>query len=434
MMQKAVQHIHKDASIWAALSLLCLFAIGTKSSISLDLILIALIGFYLSARFQIRGFCYAIALLFVGALARHVLLVHDHLFQLGLECSIGCTFFITALSFEEGSSVLDFLTSQLNTKEISLSHLEEDLAKVKQEAVNQQLMLQEKIALLQKDLEELQAEHSTILILNEVLRKTMAKHTKENADLTFSLRDAKEQANLLKIELEDCRKELCRLKDSDRLVIANRELVAELNQARVDKEQTHLINETLARLYLKEYYKAKDLEKEADSLSQELHIARKLMPKDEENQLLKQIENLKEELKKAEENKNAVKVIEQDPALLEQLNTAYAQINQLASVESKFRQLRVQFDEKNKVLHQVRSELFKADTELQRLALESIDKELSFETSGLEELYSELLQVEEENKELCEIIHVLSNSSELLEKRKKKVKIASSDNAQALLF
>src|SRR5271155_4690578 len=134
MMQKTIHLVQKDASIWASLSLLLLFAIGAKTGISLDLLLVAVSGFYLSARWQMKGFGYSLALLLVDAAGRHSFLVTDHLFQLGLEGSLACTFFITALAFEQGSGLIDALTSQLHIRETALGNLEEDLERLQQES------------------------------------------------------------------------------------------------------------------------------------------------------------------------------------------------------------------------------------------------------------------------------------------------------------
>jgi len=420
MMQKAIHLVQRDVSIWASLFLLCLFAIGARTGITFDLLFVAVAGFYLSARWHIRGFCYALALLCVDAVARHGFLVSDHLFQLGLEGSLACTFFITALAFEQGSGLIDSLTAQIETRETALDNLEEDLNKVQQESLTLQIAFQEKAAQLQKELEELQTEHSSILILNEVLRKTTARHAQENSAITAKLLDADRKIGQLKAEYEECQKDLFRVTDSDKMAIANAELMRELNQARYDKEQTHLINETLARLYMRESLKAKEADVEASSLKEQLTSARK------EGVRVQPLPEVKPQ------------EILQDSSVKEELNAAYEKITELMQVEPQLRQLKQQFEEKNRVLHQVRADLFKADTEIQRLQMEKAALELHPVPKEVEReldlLNQELLAQEVENQELQELISILNESTEDAAKRKKKVKIRSKDTAQEFLF
>lgn len=457
MMQKAIHLVQRDASIWASLFLLCLFAIGAKTGITFDLLFVAISGFYLCARWQIRGCCYALALLCVDAVGRHALFVTDHMFQLGIEGSLACTFFVTALAFEQGSGLVDSLTSQIQSRETALDNLEEDFSKAQQESLTQQVAFQERIALLQKELEELQTEHSSILILNEVLRKTTARHGQENTVLSSKVLDADRHIAQIKSEYEECKKDLARLKDSDKLAIANTELMQELNQARYDKAQTHLINETLARLYLKENLKAKDADSEASALTEQLNFARKEsarvqsqmeeierlksqieemrketsllaeqlanVPKEQTAHLVQEIDRLQHQAQKAEQMRALTKAVEQDPDLAEQLNAAHEHISRLLQIEPQLRQLRQQFDEKNQVLHQVRSELFQTETELQKLRMEKaalelhpVPKEVEKE---LEDLTAELMALEEENKELQELITVLNDSKSLKSEKKK---------------
>ncbi len=405
MKEKTVQFIQKEPAIWGPIFLLCSVALAVKTSISFDLLLLAVGGFFLSARLQIRGCCYALSLLGIVSVLRHLFLVSDHLWALGIEGLLGMAFLITALASEQGASWIQILESQIETRKSALENLEEEKTKEQSIAQEQQIAFQEKVASLQKELDEMQAEHSSLLILNEVLRKSNARYVLEAAQFEEALYGAKIEWEQLKAESLTQEMELGRLKNTEGLARENIQLLNELNRARYDREQTYLINETLARLYAKESFKAKDAEGECASLKELLRAV--------------QGEIRKESF---------------DPQMAEKLRFAEEKVHQLSKIEPLFKQLREQFEEKTRVLHQTRSDLFKLDTELQRvqrekatLELEPIPKEVEKE---LDTLTSHIQLLEDENRELQEIVTLLTE----LEKRKKKVKTAPLPSDQSLLF
>lgn len=458
MMEKAVRFIQKEPALWGPVFLLCSIALAARIGVPYDLLLMAVGGFFLSARLQIRGSCYALILLGLLTVVRHAFLVDDHLWSLGLESSLGIAFFITALAFEEEASWIQTLESQIETRKSALENLEEEMSKVQESAQSQQIAFQEKTASLQKELEEVQADHSSILILNEVLRKTTARAL----GYEEKLYEAKNQIEQLKAEYRECEEEIVRLKNSDAIVMENIQLMKELNQARYDKEQTHLINETLARLHAREVFKANDAEAETASLKEMLQAAHQEIRKIEEPlkqqvaESKRQAEGFKFEFEKAnmEANKARAELLKLheiqaernflkerlDAAMLElagQRNRIDPQLAEkmlhLSQIEPLFKQLKSQFEEKNKVLHQVRTDLFKSDTELQKLKIEKaaldlnpIPKEIE---SELQTLASQLEALEEENKELQEIITLLT-----AKEAKKKLKTPRLSPDQTLLF
>ncbi|MBX7066956.1 MAG: hypothetical protein K1X28_06980 [Parachlamydiales bacterium] len=472
MMEKAVRFIQKEPSLWGPIFLLCTVTLAARIGVPYDLLLLAAGGFFLSARMQIRGCCYALVLLGLVAILRHAFLVTDHLWSLGLESSLGIAFFITALAFEQESAWIQTLESQIETRKSALENLEEEMAKVQEHAQSQQIAFQEKAATLQKELEDLQSDHSSILILNEVLRKTTARHMQEAASFEEKLYEAKREIDQLKVEYRECEEEISRIKNNDEVVSQNIQLMKELNQARYDKEQTHLINETLARLHAKEVFKAKDAETETESLKGMLQAAHQEIRRIEEP--LKQqaaeakrlAEGFKFEFEKA--NKEANRAREEllklheiqaernflkerldaamlelagqkhrvDPQMAEKLKFAEEKMLHLSQIEPLFKQLKQQFEDKTKVLQQARTDLFKTDTELQKLKIEKsalemnpIPKEVEVE---LQELANRVEALEEENGELQELVSVLTNDSP--ERRKKKLKTSPASPDQTLLF
>jgi chromosome segregation ATPase len=305
------------------------------------------------------------------------------------------------------------------------------------------------------------------LILNEVLRKTTARHSQERESIASALYDLRRQTELLREEYEALENELRRLKDSDALVMQNSILMKELNQARYDREQTHLINETLARLHIRENLRAREANQEAAYLKEMLtathkEVRRIAQPLEEEldasrkkiqtlqvefdksaqeanrarEQLLKlseiQTERnfLRERLQSAQEEiallqkQPPLEVEKIDPQLQEKLKFAEEKMVHLSQIEHLYLQLKKQFEEKNQVLHKARSDLFKVETEFERLKIEKaslelnpIPKEVTFE---LEYLSKEVQALEDENRELQDLISVLSASTSDAVKQKKK--------------
>src|SRR3989344_6088894 len=152
-------------SFWQILGplfLLSTLAVAAQS-IPFDLLLIGGVGLYLSARWGMRGCAWSFALLAVSAGLKHTFLETNHLWALGLEGSLACCLLITALGFEQGASLVDSLFSQIETRDSALKDLESD--------------------------------HSSILILNEVLRKTSA-HTEQEKE-TLSTDSLAQEARLM---------------------------------------------------------------------------------------------------------------------------------------------------------------------------------------------------------------------------------------------
>ncbi len=470
--------------LWGPAFLLCTIAFASQGAIPFDLLAIALAGSYFCARWKSKGFVYSLVLLGLGSIVKHCLIPSGHLQELGWESSLALSFFIFTLVFEESEAVAEALSAQINSGKASLKNLEEELEKEREASVANQIAAQDKIGLLQKELEEISSEHSSILILNEVLRKTAARQSQETEKLSDVSQSQMHQIAVLQTELNDCKKEVSRIKASDALAIENQKLMKELNAARYEKEQTHLINETLARLHARENLKVKESTQRIETiLSEKMEVQQRLQEElaatrtevkiysgnheqavrelDRTRTSLKELSEvytqknfLQERLQSAEneiallrqkaeqaqkDQKEEQKVdraavqkaeaLEKERAeLLEQLAHAQEKSHALSQIEPLYKQLKKQFEEKNQILHQVRSELFKTDTELQKLQMEKQQAALQFNpvppelTNELEALDLKLQELEEENRELQELITLLSPLEASPQKRKKKVK------------
>src|SRR5690606_27271994 len=99
---------------------LCAITLSLKIGIPYDLLVLAAAGFFLSSKLGSRGLGFALSLLGVLSAFRHLFLVTDHLWSLGVEGSLAMSFFITALSSEEDSFWVQSLESQIETRKASL--------------------------------------------------------------------------------------------------------------------------------------------------------------------------------------------------------------------------------------------------------------------------------------------------------------------------
>jgi hypothetical protein len=235
------------------------------------------------------------------------------------------------------------------------------------------------------------------------------------------------------------------------------ELMNELNAARYEKEQTHLINETLARLYARETLKAKEANEEAGALADQLAAAHREVRRIEQplkeqlNVTKNEVATLTSQFEKAVMDANEGRLALQKLTevqternfLRERLQAATEELAHrqkgphdaqelahvrekalhLSQIEPLFHQLKKQFEEKAHVLHQTRSHLFAADTELQKLRMEKaalelnpLPKEVECE---LQDFGKQIEFLEEENIQLQELVTLLSGKMEpQLEKKK----------------
>ncbi|HEV7737488.1 MAG TPA: hypothetical protein VGO47_08985, partial [Chlamydiales bacterium] len=99
-------------------------------------------------------------------------------------------------------------------------------------------------------------------------------------------------------------------------------------------------------------------------------------------------------------------------------------LTQYAETEALYRQLREQFAQKDTILHQTRSQLFHAETELQRLEKQAAEKQLQDDPlppalrKELETIEEEKNAILEENHFLTDLISHLMAATETPEKKK----------------
>ena len=350
------------APVWqiiGPLALLVDFALAwviPLSAFPLDFFAAGTIGLYFCARWHIKGCSYSLMLLAVTGIAIHGFFEVHHFLRLGLEASFACSFFIAALVFEHEAEQLSSLESQLASRGSAIQNFEEEIDKIREAAVQSHITNAQKIEDLQKNLDELTTEKSTLEILNDVLRKTNAFHFEEKTALENQILDQQQSLGLILSDLNQSQEELKEFKSLD-FTIENRSLLQELNQVRCEKEQMHQIHEML-------------FEKK--------------------------------------ENSQSIKELEMECSRMhEHLGTAEQKIHDLVKVDFLYKQLKIQFEEKKRVLHETRSALFKAETQLQTIAREEEQQESPLPASlqvEFDQLEKEIEQLQEENLQLQDLV------------------------------
>jgi hypothetical protein len=347
-----------------------------------DLLFAAFFGFFLCMKRGIKGCAYAFVLLGLSMVTKHLWIDTNHLWQLGLEGAVGISLFVGTLCAEQGTQALQTQKSQRDLKQQTILHLEEELAAEKKQAALEQMQLREKLVQSQEALEETQKELFSFQMLNDVLRTAAAKLTDEKEIFSEKLLQLERLASQQRLELNEVQQELDRFSNENALAQQNKERLEELNAARFKEAQTHLINETLVRLHAKVSGQKEEIQAELVAVKKEL-----------------------------EERKNV-------PA---PLPIEVAAPLPPSHFEQLYRQLKVQFDEKNQILHETRAQLFRADNELQTL-------QIAIESDALEKdplpasFRSEIDQLAEEHQILEELVtHLMHSAAESpLKKLKKK--------------
>jgi len=375
-----------------------------------DLLFVAVFGLFLTAKWRIQGCIAALLLLAFSAGAKHVFTPTHHMWQAGLESSVGIALFISALIFEGNSKWAVTKQNELERNEKTILFLEEDLSQQKELTAKEIAAGTEKLAALRVLLEESESSISTLQVLNDVLRKGNAKSIDEREAALTQVRMFDRKEGLLLEEIDSLQRELNRLAKESSLAQQNKELFNELNESRLMEAQTHLINETLVRLHAKENQKVRSYEEKLCGIEEELsNVTRAL------EQMQKERNELKGELELLSQ-KPALSTEEKED-LLKQIEVHETRVSQYRQMELLYRQLKVQFEEKNQILHEARRDLFRADTELQTVKQKLHEKE--FDSNPVaKEIYLELDSLEEENanlkqenEELHAVVSSLMNDS-----------------------
>ncbi len=381
------------------------------------LLFISLLGLLLCSYFNKKGCFFSLLFIGLGILAKYGFSDSYGLWQMGLEGSVACSFVITTLMLDQQKSKFKSLFEVAKTRESTILNLEEDLSKIHEATLSDQLSLQEKNVELQKELEEMGTEHSSVLILNEVLRKTAAAQTQEAEELAKNGLEQEKRIGSFLAEIDALQKELVRVSNESGLLEENGQLRQELTVARDESEQMHQTNENLARLHTKEMEKAQELSEKLHALhanmqkvQEEHNIAR-----GENRMLSTHLEQLTEELEKALTSlKQAEKVQIEKNFLTERLANAEAQMAAMNSRMEILAQRPETCEEREKLIAK-EAELVKMGESLQ-----DIEQKLSGNDGQLAQLEQQLTQAREK---LDGTIAELSTQRAQLEQKEEEINL-----------
>lgn len=280
------------SQIIGPISLICtLFLAGKAIAIpNYDLILVSIVGLYFCAKWRFQGCLVALVLLSVSAACKHLIYTDHHVWQGGFELSVAIALIITTLVFHESAKYVDGVKAQNVAQSQTIEFLEEDLIRVKSHSAEEALITSDKIIQLQSQLDEALTESSSYQILNDVLRKSTARAIEEKEQLVSQIFQSDRRSGQLLSEIDVLQKELARIGDESAVIQQNGQLFKELNEARVKEAQTHLVNDTLARMHRSENARVKTLEGQQNELGLQLQKAKQ---EQENNAMLVEELNLK---------------------------------------------------------------------------------------------------------------------------------------------
>ncbi len=443
--------------------LLSLFLISQDFSSHYESWIVIFFGLFFLVRFIKYGIWLSLSLLFFASSVKHLFLSH-HYWQLGLEITIALGFFITYACFSRFGLYYQGLEKKCteNEKNFLLLKTEKD--------AKEETILKEKEELIQlldfskKQALEKEEKCSSLLDFTQTLRLTIEKYTLQNEELlqkTFSLQ---KQIRTLMVDNNILLEEKEALKDQEILKKDQEKLLQQLNSIRVEKYQTQLINETLARLLSKETLKLKESAESIAKLSDEkrtcensvLPLQREIAEKsttlqelqmkyEEQNQNLAQLQqNMQKneaEIELLTEEKNAgrtqllmeinaaKKELQHTLQKLEEKNSLMKvyekQFLQNRNAESSYVELRKQFEEKCKVLHETRLQLFQMETNFLTLQKDLENESLleSEECKGMIHFIHQLIEentfMQEEHQQLIELVAASDHLSKSKSSKKK---------------
>lgn len=466
-MEKVQKNIDEELQFWNAIGpfmtlltvMVCLIK-GSQAHTAFAVV--GLIGIPLCVRWQKKGMLLSLALLLAVLLYQvPPLSLDQQVWSGGVFLAFSLSFFATALSFEEGSSLITKMVTDANTHLDQLRLLDDKIRSVQKELIeerakaNTQLkaieleaaQYKEKVESTQVLADAAQQELSMIYERNKTLLEELfeAKSKAANAappeelqSLTNKLHQEEERALTLELHLEE--KEAGIKQQTETLVSLQRQLLekeeGQKKELEVLTQQLHdftqQIQEKNNQLHEKQKI-AEDAQQQHLSFTQEIDALQQQIEqiKAEESIHQESIVSLKEQLTTLQSSLDAhqKQLAEKDVALqvhaqeIEQLQsekealklkkektTTTAAKKETAAyrkLQGMFKQLKEQFDEKCSVLDETRRAQFHMQERLFNAQRELEEKQRIEKNEAEALLEKHLLKIEEERKEYLEEIDSL---------------------------
>lgn len=376
-----------------------------------DLFGLVIVGLWLCLVKRSKGLLYTLSLLLVLIVIKHWNLSH-HLWQFGLEMSIAFGFIISYISFDFATDLvgsLNFSNTKFN-QEILV--LKEELNKERDFHQRQHKNFKFEMERLNLQLEEKISESNSLKELAQNLRELIKENEKEKEKILSSIKEKDKYLLSLRQEIEDMKEQILTLEDQDALQLRNKELLDELNNCRVEKEQGLSINQSLAKMVSDETELRRQKEEELKNVLEHLSASERTIAS-----LYNDINLLKKELSIPQNLSSQMK--EEDKQLLAKYEK---KIMELKKIESFYRELKTQFEDKKRVLDETRKELFLTREKMEEYKKEQ-ELQLLDENSQLVQIEKkmgsyaeEIVRIEDENFQLQELVTALVKKDNLNKK------------------
>ena len=415
IIRKAViDNEEEDLSLFSGAGPVSLFSailLGAKSGVNPDFIFLGIIGLILCMKLRTRGLVYTLLLLLISSLIKHCFFLERHLWQLGIEFSVAMGFALTAAAAELMRRKDTKLVAKIESQAKTVRNLEEDLGKTRQDALDEQIVLRNRIADLQNESDDFLSEISSLQILNDVLRKTATQTSLEREEIAKKFQESDFRNAALVQEIAK------KVQESD---FRNAALMQEIDEIKIESARL----QTEAVFHLSKLNQSRSEIQEITAKNSSLLERLALLEKEysavlsEKEQMAENLQALSKDLKEQEHWINLIAERDQVLKVLQE------RVQALAHQGARYWELKKQFEEKNQVLHQTRVELFQADTILQgvRLEQERQNMEPSFGEISLSKdltaLADEEFLLEQENAHLLDLVNLLSSEkpAELMER------------------
>ena len=370
-----------------------------------DLWWIVLLGMAFAWKFEWKGAYSALIALLFSILFKHAEMQSQHVWQLGLESSVALGLWITAESQEKIKAFLSTLKEEGKKSLCKADALEAEILRKGDQFESEKNVMQERLDQIKKEIETSEKDKSSLKELIRTMKENDAEKERLKEEYILEMARKTIQVQSLELSLAEAKEETQLLGDGRRLQDNNKDLRNQLNVVRLDKYQSRLINEALAKTLTREMKK-----KEIESI--------------ESIQLLeKERENLKAKITELEAN-----LAYEAKTLLGEKKALENRIVELEETSSQKTTKQTEFFEKEKRVLKERITELESAQKKEEASIEQ-SKLLEKERDNLKEKVEELSKDSGSEGE----IEVLKKERDTLRERIKELKSLSKKNETAVL-
>jgi|GEM_PF-3881579 len=358
-------------------------------------------------KYPSKGALFSIILVAVAALWSHLFVTDTHLWQLGLEFSVLSSLLVMALTSKDLEESILKIKEKLVVDLEKQGEADQKFSNYSAELEKEKEAIFESKSEVERALSSSKEENGKLQHLIDTMNETGKELARGREALLSDLNDKAQNVCVLKRELEELQKNSHLPTDSERINRENQNLLIEVNAAKSELHKNKKEREEITNLLAQEKIKrnasdtkCESLVKEYNQLKQEKNL-KTVSPSE-----IAQLKKLNADLQKSLSEK------------VDRLGTLHQKVEDLKQIEPVYFQLRKQFEEKNQVLHEARSQLFRTESEIMSLERKNQSLEQRFDPA-IEKLLGEMSEIDQElelfkseNEELIGLITKLSQPEE----------------------